>query len=93
MLQHLINTTLGILSGPGTLYGLRVWMTCQILDLEKKQIPFNGEGYTWLWETWENAGGGGKNDSTRVANLAILSSAQLGRLLVVVWIEGTYMLE
>ena len=67
-------------------------MTCQILALEKKQTPFS-MGYSGLGGTRENVGGGGKNDSTNVADFAILSSVLLGRLLVVVCSVGTHALE
>ena len=76
--QHLINTTLGILYGPGALYGLSVRITCLILALEKKQTPFSGVGYSGLGRTRENVGGGGKNDSASAADFAILSSTLLG---------------
>lgn len=91
--QHLINTTLGILSGPGALYELRVQMTCRILALEKKRTSFNSVGYSGLRGRQENEGGGGENDSTSTADLAMVSSTQLGRLLVVVRSIGTRTLE
>ena len=68
-------------------------MTCQILALEKKQTPFSSMGYSGLGGTRENVGGGGKNNSTNVADFAILSSMLLGRLLVVVCSVGTHVLE
>ena len=59
-----------------------------ILALEKKRIPFSGAGYSALGGTLENAGGGGKNDLASAADFAVLSSALLGRLLVVVCSVG-----
>ena len=68
-------------------------ITCLNLALEKKRTPFSGVGYSGLGGTQENVGGGGKNDSASAADFAILSSALLGRLLVVVHSVGTRALE
>ena len=68
-------------------------MTCRIWALEKKGTFFKGGRYLTLGGMHENIGSGEKNNSANVVALDGLSSAVLGRLLVVVRREGTRVLE
>ena len=89
----MINTILGILSGPGALYGLNDRMTCRILAREKLRIPLRGGGYVASNGTREKGGGGGKKESARAFALVTLSSAVPGTLFEDVFKVGTQALE